>query len=154
MPNTENDITYLATAAIIKSAGNLKLSEDSKIELWLPAAQQDVVQLIGQDKYDELLDLEDTDIKKKIAALGEANYCLAYLVPNLNNASSGNGFTKSSGVGDGKIELLSQSDIENMVTRFRDEALKLLSGFVTKADPDAETNPSTLNAGPLKFACP
>ena len=154
MANTENDITYLATADIIKSAGNLKLGDDSKIDLWMPAAQQDVISLIGQSKYDELAALEDTDIKKKIAALGEANYCLAYLVPSLNNASSGNGFTKASGVGDGRIELLSQNDINDMVLGFREKALKLLSGFVTKADPNSETNPTTLNAGPLKLACP
>jgi hypothetical protein len=154
MPNTDTDITYLATADKIKSAGNLKLKTDDLITLWLPAAQLDVVKLIGQAKYDELAALEDTDINKKIAALGEANFCLAYMMPGLNNATSGNGITKSSGVGDGKIELLSENDIESKVNKHRNEAVRLLSGFVTKADPDSENNPMVLNAGSIKMATP
>lgn len=147
MPNDDTNITYITDTDTIKLVGNLKLDTDTKIEIHLPAAKNDVINLIGETKYAELVALETTDDNRKLASLGEANFVMAYAAPQLNNVSTGAGFTKAEGFGDGRTEYLNESDIERMIERYRAEAVRLLEKFVTRTHCD-----KTLDVGGLQMA--
>jgi hypothetical protein len=135
-----DEIKYLADTDLIKKLSNLKgikPADDYKITVHMPTAKQDTIDIIGQEKYDELTGEEADADEKAWCASGEAYFALSYIVPAINIVSSGAGITKSTGFKDSRVENLNENDIEKIIQRYKDLAIKILSKFQKTIDEDA-----------------
>lgn len=144
-------MSQFATISDVKVLGNLPKVPDATIEAMFPDAQREVVDRIGRDKYDELYDKgnEDTDYKNVKAA--ECRFVLFYLIPAININSGANGISKASGVGDGRKENISESDVDRICERHKEAAEKILKAYARVVDNDADENPDILMTSSVKF---
>lgn len=145
---------YITTSNIIGKIGNIeKVVTDypDKITIHMPNAKTDVIDIIGQDKYDEIFVKEEDDEDRVKIANAESYFALCYIVPAINNESAGAGITKSTGFGDGRKENLSEFDINSIIERYRATANKILSKYALAVDNDEDDNPDLVRAGSISM---
>lgn len=143
--------SYLATVDKIKSIGNITRVGDDKISPHLPIAQFDVLDIIGQDKYNQILNSSQTETDYINIQLAECYFALSYIIPAINNETSGSGITKATGVGDGRKENLNETDINTIIERYRDNAIKILSKYQKEIDNDEDEKQDLVNTSKIKM---
>lgn len=147
MPN----ITNIETIAKIGNLQTLAADNPEKIEIHLLSAKTDVIDIISNDKYEEIEALDEDDEDRLQVANAEAYLALCYIIPAVNIESSGSGVTKSTGFGDGRKENLSELDINSIIDRYRATANKILSKFAPKIDDDEDDSPDIARAGSISM---
>jgi hypothetical protein len=142
---------FLSNNALVKSLGNIQQTDESKINPHYTAAKDDVVDIIGKEKYDELVaaDADDTDMMR--VARAESYFVLSYCLPSLNLSSSGDGLKKATGFGDSRSENLSESEIQLIIERLRNSAERILSRYRLKKDTDEDGKADILTTAHVKF---
>ncbi|HMQ98220.1 MAG TPA: hypothetical protein PKE39_04280 [Ignavibacteria bacterium] len=146
-------MSYFATYEDVQKIGNLgDKVKQAVIEAYLPEAKADVIDRIGEAKYEEIYALGVDDDSYKNVLTAEARFVLYYLIPGLNISTSGDGITKARGVGDGRKENVSELDINTIIQRHKDQAEKLLKPYAKTVDTDEDENPDILITPGLSFA--
>ena len=145
---------YFVTYQKVQSVGNLPKVSQGTIETFFPEAKRDVVDRISQETYDEKFALGDTDDDFLRIQTAEARFVLCYLIPAINISSSGDGITKAQGFGDGRKEIMSEADINLMVSRHKELAEKILKDYAKLVDVDEDEDPDILITPSVQFACP
>ena len=130
----------------VRRLGNISADVDiENFQDHLRTGKLDVLDVIGKEVYEKIYNEDGYDAEDiENIAIAESYMCLKYVVPNFNLQSSGNGFTKSQGTGNGKQEALSESDIETMITRYDDNATKILKRYVIAPDNDYDKKPDVV----------
>lgn len=150
---------YIADVTKVQELGNLPSVKAEILEPFFPQARKEMKKYIGADLYalfasdnewDEDADYNGDDTELIKAA--EAYLVLCYAVGPLNVNSSGAGFTKSQGFGDGKKEILSENDIKGLEDRYRGFAEEILEDYIPALDADEDDNPDRLITGGFKMA--
>lgn len=150
MPET---IEYISNTTLIKQVGNIeKVNEATKITPLMPLGKRDVIKIIGQEKYTEMLAKEETDQDRKVIALAEVYACLCYIAPSINKVSSGAGYTKSTGFQDSRQEMMSEHELQQVVEGYRATYVGLLEDYKVTKDNDADGNPDSCEAGHTTMA--
>lgn len=146
------DGNYFTTVEKVQQLGNLNSVPEDKIEPHFTTAKIDVIDEIGQDKYDEIYGLGN-DGSEAYANLktAESYMCLKYVVVAINTQSSGNGITKSAGTGDGKQEVLSEADVKDRVAMYNSIAMKILKRYITPTDSDGDGKDDIVNSGSIQW---
>lgn len=147
-------MNFITSTSTVGKIGNIqKVAEDfpDKITIHLPNAQTDVVDIIGQDKYDEMFAKAEDDEDRVRIANAESYFALCYIVPAINNESAGAGITKSTGFGDGRKENLSEFDINSIIDRYRATANKILSKYALVVDNDEDEFTDLVRAGAISM---
>lgn len=148
MPTAE----YITTTDLIKQVGNIeKVNAATKITPLMPLGRRDVIKIIGQTKYDEMLTEEADAGGKKIIALAEAYACLCYIAPSINKVSSGAGFTKATGFQDSRQEMMSETELQQVINGYRVTYQGLLEDYKAATDTDEDGNTDSVSAGHVKF---
>jgi len=144
----EEEKIYITTTELIKQLGNIdKVDETTKILPMMPLGKRDMIKVIGQDKYDEYLDLAEDDFDYQILARAEAYFDLCYIARALNKVSTGSGYTRSTGFQDSRQENMGESELESMIESYRAEANNLLTDYKIVNDTDEDGNDDSARAG-------
>lgn len=142
---------FLTSAGLCKKLGNLKQTEDEKIEVHFVAAKDDVIGIIGQVKYTEMLAASATDKDRIRIATAESYFVLSYTLPSINLSSSGDGIKSATGYGESRQNNLSQSELAMLIDNFRNTAERLLSNYREKKDITGDENPDIVSTAHLKL---
>jgi hypothetical protein len=146
---------YFTTYELVQQLGNIPLVPEAKINIHFPMAKLDVLNVIGADNYTAIFGAtnpyssEDTD---KLA-LAESYLVLKYLIPAMNTETTGAGVTKATGFGDSRKENLSEYDLEKMIQRYNDNAMKILNQYAKSVDKDEDGNEDILKVQGISMAC-
>jgi hypothetical protein len=146
---------YFTTYELVQKLGNLPKVSQEKIEVHFPMAKLDVLDVIGAAAYDDIYDVSGdytADDKVKLEQ-AEAYMTLKYLLPAINNESTGGGVTKSTGFGDSRKENLSELDLDKIIQRYDDNAMKILKKYAKSVDTDEDGNEDILKVQGLSMAC-
>lgn len=146
---------YFTTYELVQKLGNLPKVSQEKIEVHFPMAQYDVVSVIGKDAYEKIYDVGEnyTEADKKKLEQAESYMCLKYLLPAINNESTGGGVTKATGFGDSRKENLSEFDLDKIIQRYNDNAMRLLNSYAKSVDTDEDGNEDILKVQGLSMVC-
>ncbi len=145
------NITSIETIAKIGNLQTLAADNPEKIEIHLLSAKTDVIDIVSNDVYEEMLAKDEDDEDRLQVANAEAYLALCYIIPAINIESAGAGVTKSTGFGDGRKENLSESDIESIIDRYRATANKILSKYAPEIDNDGDDSPDIARAGGMSM---
>lgn len=148
----------LAEISDVRKENNLPAEDvipDGKLEAHLISAGIEVRRLLGEEVYETLLEEEsETDEQKLLECKkAEAILAMAYAVPALNIETSGSGIVTVKGWDETRSELMSQRELDQMITRLRDTAMLLLSPYLLKVDDDTddEDEQPIVQAGGVTF---
>jgi len=146
------DIQYITNTTLIKQVGNIeKVDTATKISPLMPLGRRDVIKIVGQIKYDEIRAKEEGDADKHIFALAESYFCLCYILPTISKVSSGSGLVKSTGYKDSKVSMMSEAEIQQVISGYKSTAESLLSDWKLNKDSDSDDNPDSCIAGHTKM---
>jgi hypothetical protein len=111
--------------------------------------------VIGKDAYEKIYDVGEnyTEADKKKLEQAESYMCLKYLLPAINNESTGGGVTKATGFGDSRKENLSEFDLDKIIQRYNDNAMRLLNSYAKSVDTDEDGNEDILKVQGLSMVC-
>lgn len=144
-----------ATYDSVRDLGNLPKVPDPKITPHLQLSKLDVVNVISNETYENIFAKTDPfvqdDYDKLVTA--ESYFVLSYLVPAINIESSGSGVTKATGFGDSRKENLSEYDLDKIIARYRDNAMKIIKSYVKEVDADENGALDILVTGSVQMAC-
>jgi len=146
---------YFVTYGLVQQLGNLPKVSEEKISVHFPMAKIDVIDVIGQDNYTKLFAVTTpfTAEDKEKLEQAESYLTLKYLIPALNNESTGSGVTKATGFGDSRKENLSEYDLDKLTQRYNDNAMKILSLYKKSVDIDEDGNEDVLKVQGISMAC-
>jgi len=71
----------------------------------------------------------------------------------LNNESTGAGITKATGFGDSRKENLSEYDVDKIIQRYEDTAMKILQRYAKSVDVDEDGAEDVLKVQGISMAC-
>lgn len=151
---------YFANTESVGIFGNIKsyaATHADDIQIYFPSAKKDMIRLVGEKKYNEVIDKlgeDPTHDDVIIFKQAESFFVIARLIPKLNIVSTGAGVTKAEGFGDGRKELLTENDIDSVVKRYRDDAELLLQDYIIITDEDDEEVENILIKGGLGVIAP
>ena len=115
-------------------------------------AQLDVLDVIGDEKYEEILADEESEDYAKLQT-AENYLVLKYLLPALNIESTGSGVTKATGFGDSRKENISEFDLDKIINRYESNAMRILKNYAKEVDQDEDGNPDVVSVPGLRMAC-
>lgn len=127
---------YIVTFEKVQGKGNLPNVAQATIEEYFPEAKKDVIDIIGQTKYDELYALEADDDDRLNVQAAEAYFVLTYLIPGIAKKSTGDGIIKATGFGDSRSETVSENEVTQMIDRYRATAVKMIKPYALVVDAD------------------
>jgi hypothetical protein len=146
---------YFVTYEQVRKLGNVPKVTQEDIEIHFPMAKLEVIDVIGQDNYTAILGgtdgYDESDLTKLQTA--ESYMALKYLIPALNNESTGAGITKATGFGDSRKENLSEYDVDKIIQRYEDSAMKILQRYAKSVDVDEDGAEDVLKVQGISMAC-
>lgn len=147
---------FFATYQKVQKIGNLPNVAQEKIEEHIPMAKIDVVDVISEDTYTAILEgasdsFTQEDFDK--VELAEVYLTLKYLLPALNIESTGSGVTKATGFGDSRKENLSEFDLDKIIGRYQDNAMKILKRYAKTVDVDEDGKQDVVKVQGISMAC-
>ena len=136
--------TILSTAAGVRSECNLPDTiKDAMLTPHLASAKIEMQRLLNAglvegdgDVYSEILAEADTEIRSIICTKAENLLAFAYALPFLNIETSGRGIVSVKGWDASRSELMSQGQVEQLVEKVREQAMNLLSPYLSTVDDD------------------
>lgn len=146
---------YFANYELVQKLGNLPKVSQERIEVHFPMAKIDVLDVIGSEAYDGILASADdyTALDKSKLEQAESYLTLKYLLPAINIESTGSGATKATGFGDSRKENLSEFDIDRIIQRYSDNAMKILKKYAKSVDADEDGAEDILKVQGISMAC-
>jgi len=133
----------LTTTSQIRQIGHLPSDlADEKVNPHLADAESELRSLITDSIYESIeaeTATDDQDDKSKLAR-AEAMLALTYLLPSLNiraNSEQG-GIVSSVGFAESKNSLLSQAELDNLIKKFHDRAMRIIQPYMTTEETDVE----------------
>lgn len=146
---------FFATYQKVQKIGNLPNVAQEKIEEHIPMAKIDVVDVISEETYTAILEPSDpyTQDDYDKVELAEVYLTLKYLLPALNIESTGSGVTKATGFGDSRKENLSEFDLDKIIGRYQDNAMKILKRYAKTVDVDEDGKQDVVKVQGISMAC-
>jgi hypothetical protein len=146
---------YFANYELVQKLGNLPKVSQERIEVHFPMAKIDVLDVIGSDAYEEIFagteGYDDSDKAKLEQA--ESYLTLKYLLPAINIESTGSGATKATGFGDSRKENLSEFDLDRIIQRYDDNAMKILKTYARSVDEDEDEAEDLVRVQGISMVC-
>lgn len=146
---------YFTTYDLVQNLGNLPKVSQGRIEVHFPMAKIDVIDMIGKETYEAILAGSEVygDADKAKLQQAESYMVLKYLLPAINIESTGSGATKATGFGDSRKENLSEFDIDRIIQRYSDNAMKILKKYAKSVDADEDGAEDILKVQGISMAC-
>lgn len=129
----------LTNPSQVKTEGNLPDSiDDEKLDPHIQKAVIEMKKIITVEKYIEIDGKDEQDEDYITCSIAEANLALSYAIPVLNIETQGSGIVRTKGWDQSRSDLLSQSEVDKLVERFRQIAMDLLLPFIPQVESTEE----------------
>ena len=141
---------YFTTYQEVQVVGNLSEVEQEVIEKQFPSAKRDVLEIIGQTKYDLIMEAElvepgdeteenpYTKLDFEQIRLAETYMAIPYVIVTINTVATKDGITKATGFDESRKENLSEFDLNSIEKRFKGWAKNILKTYLETYDPDED----------------
>ena len=141
----------LGSIDIMRAEGNLPSTvEDVRLQPHMDKAVIELRRLLTSDIYNELEARAADDEERRVCGIAEANLAMSYAVTSLNVETHGSGIVRSKGFDESRSELLSQKEVEQLRTYYKNIAMELLEPFIPQFT-SGEGTPDTLRRPTFKL---
>jgi hypothetical protein len=136
----------------IRLEGNLPDTvKDEILAPHLTKAEIEMKNILSQDLYAKIAELESDNDDYITCAIAEANLALSYSIPSLNMETQGSGIVHSKGWDESRSELLSQPEVEKLQKYYRDVAMDFLKFYIPAGGTENKP-PDNVNGADYKIS--
>lgn len=130
----------LVTASDVISLLKLPDEVEDKLAPWIPQADAKLLDLVGQENYDDIDALPGANQDRQRADLAESLLTVFYALPHLNiRLTTQGGLVKAIGFEASRTEIMGKGELERLRGSYYSQAINLLGEYVID-EQDASDN--------------